>query len=45
MRDAEVALEYERLCRYTMMPDAVSLSQQIAQVGQCAQHLKGLVIG
>jgi len=45
VRDAEVALEYERLCRCKMMPDAVSLSQQIAQVGQCAQHLKGLVIG
>ena len=45
MRGAEVALEYERLCRYKVVPDAISLSQQIAQVGQCAQHLKGLLIG
>ena len=45
MRGAEAALEDERLCGYKMVPDAVSLSQQIAQVGQCAQHLKGLVIG
>lgn len=40
----EQLFSYEILLSYQMMPKAVSLSQQIAQVGQCAQHLKELLI-
>ena len=40
----EQLFSVEILLSYQMMPKAVSLSQQIAQVGQCAQHLKELLI-
>ena len=36
---------YKILFSYQMMHKAVSLLQQIGQVGQCAQHLKALLIG
>ena len=41
----EHLFSYEISFGYEMMHKAVSLLQQIGQVGQCAQHLKDLLIG